>query len=340
MSAGGAEGAVCVGEHAAFDAATLAAPRGKGVNLRMASGKGGSDKCLSAVRGAPNARKVVYAACDALEPRQLWALDYDNSVYVSLFHADANLCLSTAKDARSHVDAFALGPLLGGFRSALRVAARAILARRFFASGGGERGGVVVLEAELLFARGAGGILVQRLAGGDGAQLGVHRLFLRRHFGHFAVEIGAGLVGEAAAELLAQHAGGHGFDFALGEVAELERAVADADEAVDLQAQGAEDVLDLAVLAFAQAEHHPGVGALGAFKLGVDRAILHAIDRLLPNAATEPDLELVHSQSPPTGGEEVTQLVDHNHQVKHHQDQQEHSEKFECRNKKRDKHEV
>jgi hypothetical protein len=110
MGAAGPDDAVCVGAHTSFSPAALPAPLGKGINLRMASGKGGSDKCLSAVRGAPNTHKVVYAACDPLEPRQLWTLDSEQSVYVSLFHGAANLCLSTAKDAKTHADAFTLEP--------------------------------------------------------------------------------------------------------------------------------------------------------------------------------------------------------------------------------------
>src|SRR5689334_5667169 len=55
------------------------------------------------------------------------------------------------------------------------------------------------------------------------------------------------------AELLAQHAARHLFDIAARQLAQLKRAIGDADEARHLQAQMLHDAADLAVLALAQA---------------------------------------------------------------------------------------
>src|SRR5690606_26308860 len=59
--------------------------------------------------------------------------------------------------------------------------------------------------------------------------------------------------------------------------AELERAVGDTNQPVDLQAERAEDVAHLAVLAFAQADGQPGIGALLAVENRLHRAIEHAV---------------------------------------------------------------
>ena len=96
--------------------------------------------------------------------------------------------------------------------------------------------------------------------------------------GQIAVEIDAGFVGEPLAELLAQHAGLDHLDAADGQIVELERAEADADQPVDLEAERAEDVLDLAVLAFAQGEQQPDIAALLALERRLDRAVLDAVD--------------------------------------------------------------
>ena len=56
------------------------------------------------------------------------------------------------------------------------------------------------------------------------------------------------------------------FDHARFHVAQTERAIADADQAVDGQVDGGHGAADLAVLAFADADGQPGVGALNAVK--------------------------------------------------------------------------
>ena len=83
---------------------------------------------------------------------------------------------------------------------------------------------------------------------------------------------------ELLAELVAQHAAAHLLDFAGLQVAELERAVGDADQPVHAEPEMLEHALHLAVLAFAQADRQPDVGALDAVELRLDRAIDHAVD--------------------------------------------------------------
>src|SRR6185312_3651662 len=100
----------------------------------------------------------------------------------------------------------------------------------------------------------------------------------RRRLGQLAVEIDARFVREALAQLFAQHAGAHHLDAADRQVGQLERPEADADQAVDREAQRPEHILDLAVLAFAQGKDEPDVAALLALERGFDRAVLDAID--------------------------------------------------------------
>ncbi len=88
------------------------------------------------------------------------------------------------------------------------------------------------------------------------------------------VELG----GELGAELVGEHAALDQLHLALGQVEQLERAERDADQAADLEAERAEDLADLAVLAFAKADGQPGVGALEGVDGGLDRAVLHALD--------------------------------------------------------------
>ena len=45
---------------------------------------------------------------------------------------------------------------------------------------------------------------------------------------------------------------------------------------------------------------------------------LHAVDGLFPDGASKPDLEPVHVQAAPAGGEKVTQFMNENHEVKQH----------------------
>src|SRR5207302_1328378 len=59
------------------------------------------------------------------------------------------------------------------------------------------------------------------------------------------------------AELVAQHPGAHLLDLAFGELAQLERAERGADQPVHLQAEVAQHVAHLAVLALADREGEP-----------------------------------------------------------------------------------
>ncbi len=62
------------------------------------------------------------------------------------------------------------------------------------------------------------------------------------------------------------------------EVGELERAERHADQAVDLEAEVTEHVLDLAVLALPHREGEPDIAALRAIERGLDRAVADAVD--------------------------------------------------------------
>ena len=63
-----------------------------------------------------------------------------------------------------------------------------------------------------------------------------------------------------------------------GEIAELERAERHPDQAVDREAEMAEHVLHLAVLAFADREGEPDIAALHAIDRGLDRTVADAVD--------------------------------------------------------------
>src|SRR6185295_9693308 len=73
--------------------------------------------------------------------------------------------------------------------------------------------------------------------------------------------------------LLAQNLARHLLDRAARERAELEWAVAQADQARDLPAEMLADAPDLAVLALAQREDDPRIGALLPLERRLDRAI-------------------------------------------------------------------
>ncbi len=60
------------------------------------------------------------------------------------------------------------------------------------------------------------------------------------------------------------------------------------------------------------------------------QAIVHAVDGLLPDRLAEPDLKGFDLKAAPFGGEEVSEFVNHDHQVEHHDDQEEDAEKPEC----------
>ena len=99
------------------------------------------------------------------------------------------------------------------------------------------------------------------------------------------VKIGVRLFRELHAQLIAQHARAHFHDLALGEVAKLERAEGNTDQAVNRQTQVLEDLLDLPVFPFPEAQGKPGVRALLAVKLGLDAEIIDAVNR---DPASEP----------------------------------------------------
>src|SRR5262249_55102642 len=81
----------------------------------------------------------------------------------------------------------------------------------------------------------------------------------KRRRGPFEIAAGAG--SDAGAELAAQVLGLDLLGFALGEVTEAEGAEVDPDQAIDAQAKMAEHVAHLAVLALADRERKPDVGA-------------------------------------------------------------------------------
>ena len=92
------------------------------------------------------------------------------------------------------------------------------------------------------------------------------------------VEIRLGFLDEARAELVSQRAAAHLDHLAFRQVAKLERAVGNADQAVDLETERAKHVLDFAVLAFAKTHGDPDIVALGAVERRVDAAVEHAVD--------------------------------------------------------------
>ena len=120
---------------------------------------------------------------------------------------------------------------------------------------------------------------LHRVGAASGQTVARRLAFERIGFGrHFAFKIHVGGIGQLLAQLVAQHLGLDRFHPADGNVAELERAIADADQPVDLKAQRAQHVLDLAVLAFAQRQHQPHIGALLALQRCFNRAITDAVD--------------------------------------------------------------
>jgi hypothetical protein len=101
----------------------------------------------------------------------------------------------------------------------------------------------------------------------------------RDRLAHLALEIHPGLRRQLRPELFLQHLGAHLLHQAGLEVAKLEGAEGEADQAVHLQAQMLQDALDLPVLALAQAERDPAVVALDAVERRLDGAVVHAVER-------------------------------------------------------------
>ena len=81
------------------------------------------------------------------------------------------------------------------------------------------------------------------------------------------------------AELFAQSPRAYFLDFARLKLAELERAERDADEPRHVEAEMAEHVAHLAVLAFADRKREPEIGALHALDRGFDGAVMDAGER-------------------------------------------------------------
>lgn len=113
------------------------------------------------------------------------------------------------------------------------------------------------------------------LLGGHGLAGARLRLGLTRRW---AGEVATGERNHLLAELVAQHTGLDLVDLAFTEFEQLERAVGDADQPVHLKTEMRQHVADFAVLALANREHQPDIGALVTLQLGLDRAILHAVD--------------------------------------------------------------
>src|SRR5690606_25973781 len=91
------------------------------------------------------------------------------------------------------------------------------------------------------------------------------------------IEICSGFLDKLVTELIPQDTP---LDFAhraFFKIAELERAERNADKPTDRKPQGTENVLYFAVLAFAQSDGNPDIGALNAFKFSFHAAIEHAI---------------------------------------------------------------
>src|SRR5580704_11520961 len=111
---------------------------------------------------------------------------------------------------------------------------------------------------------------------------------------------------DAVAELFTQDSRLDFFDLALGKVRELERPERYPDQPVYLQADGAEDVANLAVLAFAYRERQPDIGPLGSIERCFDRPIMDAVDRQPRTQTVElilPDLAMrAHAIAPQPSG--------------------------------------
>ena len=102
-----------------------------------------------------------------------------------------------------------------------------------------------------------------------------------------AGEIDIGLFQHMLAECRSQLTGWDFLDAAFTQNIKFERSERDADQPVDLEAERAEHVAHFAVLAFADTDGEPGVGALFAVDRRLDRAVAHALDRDAVLAAVE-----------------------------------------------------
>src|SRR4029077_8724109 len=89
-------------------------------------------------------------------------------------------------------------------------------------------------------------------------------------------EIDARFRDQPRAELLAQSPRAHFLDFAGRELAELKRAERDANEPRHVEAEMAEHVAHLAVLALADRKGEPEISALHALDRGIDGTVMDA----------------------------------------------------------------
>ena len=87
---------------------------------------------------------------------------------------------------------------------------------------------------------------------------------------------------------------------------QIERPIGGADQPVDLEAERAEHAFHFAVLAFRERQCQPGIAALDALKLRVDRAETFALDRDALRKVIEPLLldraESAHPVAPEPAG--------------------------------------
>jgi hypothetical protein len=91
-------------------------------------------------------------------------------------------------------------------------------------------------------------------------------------------EIAARKFDDTRAELLAKRCGLDFRDRAFGKIAELERPECHPDQAIHLQPEMGEHVSHLAVLALADREGEPHIGALLPFERRLDRPVMNAVN--------------------------------------------------------------
>ncbi len=108
-----------------------------------------------------------------------------------------------------------------------------------------------------------------------------------RHCSHGRREVEMGRRRDFFAELLAQMPRAHLLDRAFRQSAELERPERHADQPVHRQAEMAEHVLNLAVLAFAHRKGEPDIVALLAVEPRFDRPIADAVEADTPAQRVE-----------------------------------------------------
>src|SRR4051812_36411753 len=84
--------------------------------------------------------------------------------------------------------------------------------------------------------------------------------------------------GDPFADLFAQRAGLDLLHRAVRQVAQLERPIGHADQAIYRQPQVTQHVTDLAVLAFSHGEREPDIGALLAIERRLDRPVMDTVD--------------------------------------------------------------